>query len=113
MRRAVPVVFVIAAVLLCTATCRRFPTGTIEGMVKDYYGMPIANVHVGVIGLAATGVTDTLGRYRLHRPVLVGTHRVGATIAGFVQQVRDSVIVREGATTIVDFTLARTWETWE
>jgi Carboxypeptidase regulatory-like domain len=102
----------IAAALLFIAACRRYPTGTIEGTVSDRYGTPIANVHVGVLGLARSGVSDTLGRYRLHPPVPVGTHRVSATATDFVRQEQDSVVVRKGATTVVDFTLDRTWETW-
>jgi hypothetical protein len=113
MPRAVHVALAVAAALLCTATCRRFPEGTIEGTVTDRYGAPIANVHVGVPGLAASGTTDTSGRYRLHRSVPVGTHRVRTTLGEFVDQVRDSVVVRKGATTVVDFTLDRTWETWD
>ena len=99
--------------LLCIAGCNRFPTGTIEGTVRDRFGAPIANVGVGVVGLAPRGRSDASGRYRLHRPVPVGTHRVSATLHEFVDQVRDSVVVRKGATTVVDFTLDRTWETWD
>jgi hypothetical protein len=103
----------IATALLINSACKRFPTGTIEGTVTDRYGTAIANAHVGVPGLAANAVSDTLGRYRLHPSVPVGTHRVSAQLAGFVRQARDSVVVRKGATTVVDFTLDRTWETWD
>jgi Carboxypeptidase regulatory-like domain len=98
-----------AAALLCTATCQRFPTGSIEGTARDRFGTPIANVSVGVVGLAPSGRSDASGRYRLHRPVPVGTHRVRAGLAGYASEVRDSVVVRKGVTTQVDFTLERLW----
>lgn len=113
MRRGIHVALAITAVLLFSSACRRYPTGTIEGTVSDRYGTPIPNVRVGVLGLARSGVSDSLGRYRLQPAVPVGTHRVSANLAGFVREVRESVIVREGATTVLDFTLDRTWEEWE
>ena len=63
-----------AAALLCAAACQRFPKGGIEGTVRDHSGAPIANVHVGIVGLAHSGPSDASGRYRLAR-VPVGTHR--------------------------------------
>jgi carboxypeptidase family protein len=96
-----------AAALLCTVTCRRFPTGGIEGTVRERSGTPIAHVGVGVVGLAPYGRSDASGRYRLHPPVPVGTHRVRAGLAGYAVNVRDSVVVRKGVTTRVDFTLDR------
>jgi len=106
------VALALGTALLFNADCRRFPMGSIEGTVSDRYGTPVANVRVGILGLAASGASDTSGRYRLHPSVPVGTHRLSATVHGFVRQVRESVVVREGATTVVDFTLDRTWETW-
>jgi hypothetical protein len=94
--------------LLCAATCRRFPTGRIEGTVRDRSGTPIANVHVGVVGLAHIGPSDTSGRYRL-TSVPVGTHRLRATSVAYASQERDSVVVRQSVTTRVDFTLDRMW----
>jgi Carboxypeptidase regulatory-like domain len=112
MPRAIHVALAIAAALLYNATCRRFPVATIEGTVTDRYGAPIAHVHVGGI-LGARGMSsDSSGHYRLtHVPI--GIHRLSASVAGFLRQERDSVVVREGATTVVDFTLDRTWETWD
>ena len=111
MPRAVHVALAIVAALLYNA-CNRFPTGTIEGTVRDRYGMPIANVGVsGPLGARGTP-SDTSGRYRLTH-AHVGTHSLSAAVAGFVRQERDSVVVRKGATTVVDFTLDRTWETWD
>ena len=97
-----------AAALLCAAACQRFPTGGIEGTVRDHSGALIANVHVGVLGLALSGPSDASGRYRLAR-VPVGTHRLRATAVGYVPLERDSVVVRKGVTTRVDFTLDRMW----
>jgi hypothetical protein len=112
MPRAIHVALAIAAALLYNSTCRRFPVATIEGTVTDRYGAPIAHVRVGGI-LGSRGMpSDSSGRYRLtHVPV--GIHRLSARVAGFLSQERDSVVVREGVTTVVDFTLDRTWETWD
>jgi hypothetical protein len=112
MPRAIHVALAIAAALLYNSTCRRFPVTTIEGTVTDRYGAPIAHVRVGGI-LGSRGMpSDSSGRYRLtHVPV--GIHRLSARVAGFLSQERDSVVVREGVTTVVDFTLDRTWETWD
>jgi outer membrane receptor protein involved in Fe transport len=49
-------------------------------------------------------VTDTAGEYRI-REVHAGWHRVAARMIGFRSVVRDSVLVRAGATVKVDFTL--------
>ena len=97
-----------AAALLCAPACQRFPKGEIEGTVRDHSGAPIANVHVGVVGLALSGPSDASGWYRLAR-VPVGTHRLRATSVGYVPLERDSVVVRKGVTTRADFTLDRMW----
>ena len=97
-----------AAALLWALACQRFPKGEIEGTVRDHSGAPIANVHVGVVGLALSGPSDASGRYRLAR-VPVGTHRLRATAVGYVPLERDSVVVRKGVTTQADFTLDRMW----
>ena len=100
------VMLTFAAALLCATTCRRFPTGGIEGTVRDRSGTPIGNVFVGVLGLAHSGRSDSSGRYRL-TSVPVGTHRLRATTIGYAPLERDSVVVRQGGTTRVDFTLDR------
>jgi hypothetical protein len=56
--------------------------------------------------------SDSSGRYRLTY-VPVGIHRLSVRVARFLRQERDSVVVREAPTTVVDFTLDRTWETWD
>lgn len=99
----------LTAALLCLSTCRRFPTGSIEGTVRDRSGTPLANVSVGVEGLAPSGVSDASGRYRLSPSVPVGTHRVRVGLAGYASQVQDSVVVLKGVTTQVDFRLERQW----
>jgi hypothetical protein len=102
-------VLAFATALLCATTGCRFPTGRIEGTVRDHLGQPIANVSVGVMGLAHRDVSDTSGKYRL-TSVPVGAHRLRAIIAGYEVVERDSVVVRKGVTTTgVDFTLDRTW----
>jgi Carboxypeptidase regulatory-like domain len=112
MARAIHVALAVAAALLYNASCRRFPVGTIEGTVTDRYGAPIAHANVGGI-LGARGLpSDSSGRYRLtHVPV--GVHRLSASGSGFLRAERDSIVVRKGTSTVVDFTLDRTWETWE
>jgi hypothetical protein len=97
-----------AAALLCAATGCRFPTGRIEGTVRDRSGQPIAHVSVGVLGLAHREVSDTSGKYRISS-VPVGAHRLRATLVGYASLERDSVVVRQGLTTRVDFTLDRMW----
>jgi hypothetical protein len=84
------------------------PQGRIEGTVRDYSGVPIANVYVAVLGLAHIGSSDSSGRYRLPR-VPVGTHRLRATAVVYVALERDSVVIWKGVTTRVDFTLDRMW----
>jgi TonB dependent receptor/Carboxypeptidase regulatory-like domain len=49
-------------------------------------------------------VADTTGEYRI-RAVRAGWHRVAARMIGFRGMVRDSVLVRAGATVTVDFLL--------
>jgi hypothetical protein len=98
--------FAFAAALLCATACRWFPTGGIQGTVRDRSGTPLANVFVGVLGLAHSGRSDSSGGYRL-LAVPVGTHRLRATVLGYAPLERDSVVVRQGVTTRVDFTLDR------
>jgi hypothetical protein len=108
MRHPAGTTLAFAAALVCAAACQRFPKGGIEGTVRDYFGAPIANVRVGVVGLALSAPSDHSGRYRLAR-VPVGTHRLRATGVGYVSLERDSVVVRKGVTTRVDFTVDRMW----
>ena len=105
---AMAIAFAAAPLYFYSASCERFPTGTIEGTARDRFGAPIANVGVGVVGLAHSGLSDASGRYRLAR-VPVGTHRLRATVVGYAPGERDSVVVRKGVATQVDFALDRMW----
>jgi hypothetical protein len=94
---------------LLSATACWFPTGRIEGTVRDRSSTPIANVYVGVVGLAHLERSDTSGRYRL-LSVPVGAHRLRATGVGYAPLEQDSVFVHRGVTTRADFTLDRTMD---
>ena len=81
-------------------------TGAISGRVRNAStgaGVPLTRVSVDAGG--NFGTTDTTGSYRI-RGVQVGWHRVTARLIGFRGEIRDSVLVRSGATTLVDFSLA-------
>jgi Carboxypeptidase regulatory-like domain len=104
MSRPLPTALAFALTVLATIACQRFPMGRIEGTVRDRAGEPIANVHVGVLGLASSGWSDTAGRFRLGRPVTVGRHRLRATVVGYAA-VEQEVTVRKDAVTAVDLTL--------
>jgi len=80
-------------------------TGAIAGHVRNSEtgtGIPLARVSVDAGG--NYGTTDTSGGYRI-RGVQVGWHRVTARLIGFRGEIRDSVLVRSGATTVLDFSL--------
>lgn len=79
-------------------------SGAIGGHVRDAVsGRPVAGARVVVDG-RQTGVVDTAGAYRV-REVRSGWHRVEAQAIGFRALRRDSVLVRAGETTTLDFTL--------
>jgi outer membrane receptor protein involved in Fe transport len=81
-------------------------TGAIGGHVRNAStGGGIALAHVSVDGGGNFGTTDTSGAYRI-RGVQAGWHRLSVRMIGFRGEIRDSVLVRSGATTVVDFALA-------
>ena len=80
-------------------------TGAISGRVTDSgTGKGIALVHVLVDNGTSFATTDTSGSYRA-RGVQAGWHRLTARFIGYRGQIRDSVLVRAGLTTVVDLTL--------
>ncbi len=83
-------------------------TGAVAGHVRDAAtGQPIPLAIVDVDGRAPTATADTSGAYRI-RGVQAGWHRLSVRFIGYRGEVRDSVLVRTSATTIVDFRLQAT-----
>jgi len=81
-------------------------SGAISGAVRDAgTSRPIALARVDVDEGGNFATTDTSGGYRI-RGVQVGWHRMTVRFIGYRGEIRDSVLVRSGATTIVDFSLA-------
>ncbi|MBL8988172.1 MAG: carboxypeptidase regulatory-like domain-containing protein [Gemmatimonadetes bacterium] len=81
-------------------------TGRIAGRVLDQAtGRPLVSARVSIIGLAGVVETDLDGRYRTP-PVAVGPHRVRFALIGYKPVTVDSVVVKDGQTTIVNGTLA-------
>ncbi|HEU4698840.1 MAG TPA: TonB-dependent receptor [Gemmatimonadales bacterium] len=79
--------------------------GAVAGRVRDAQsGRPIANVLVTVGDGRRGGVTDTAGFYRI-REVRSGSYTIQARLIGYRPVSRDSVRVRAGETTLVDFAL--------
>ena len=81
--------------------------GAIAGHVRDAAtGAPLmlARVVVDDGRLGGGAVTDTGGAYRI-REVRSGWHRVRAEVIGYQPVRRDSVLVRAGQTTQIDFAL--------
>lgn len=80
-------------------------TGAIAGNVRDATnGQGIALARVGVDNGYNAATTDTAGGYRI-RGVQAGWHRLTVRFIGYRGEIRDSVLIRAGATTIVDFSL--------
>jgi len=77
--------------------------GSITGHVRQREGAPIVSAEVGVDGrwLAST---DTAGFYRI-REVRSGWHLVTVRAIGFETVRRDSVLVRAGQVSLVNFTV--------
>ncbi len=81
-------------------------TGDIAGQVRDQTsreGITLARI---VVDGRIRAETDTAGRYRA-RGIQSGWHRVTANFIGYRAVVRDSVLIRAGATTLLDFDLPR------
>ncbi len=80
--------------------------GAIAGTVREAEsgggGLPGARITVD--GGRFITTTDARGVYRL-RDLAAGWHRVGAAVIGRRPQIRDSVLVRSGQTTALDFAL--------
>jgi iron complex outermembrane recepter protein len=80
--------------------------GSIEGVVTDEAGVPLARVLVAVVGSDRRVVTDEAGRF-LVRGVAPGARRVEATAPGYAPLVRE-VEVERGVVTRLRLSLAVT-----
>lgn len=81
-------------------------TGRIAGRVVDHEtGRPIPSARLQILGQAGALETDLDGRYR-SAPLPLGSYRVRGVMIGYKPELRDSVVVRAGQSTIVDFALA-------
>ncbi|MGE0354696.1 MAG: carboxypeptidase regulatory-like domain-containing protein [Gemmatimonadales bacterium] len=80
-------------------------TGAINGRVTDRStGQGVAQARIELDNGGNFAVTDSAGNYRV-RAVQSGWHRVSARFIGYRGEIRDSVLVRAGLTTIVNFEL--------
>jgi len=100
-----------AAVLGCVALAAAAPalraqsTGTIAGHVRDQASeSPVHGAQVLVDGRLAV-LTDSTGAYVV-RGVQSGLHRIAVRLIGYATATRDSVPVRSGEETRLDFPLA-------
>ncbi|MDP2955715.1 MAG: SusC/RagA family TonB-linked outer membrane protein [Longimicrobiales bacterium] len=78
--------------------------GTVTGVVRSAEGLPLASAQVYLEGTGIGGLTNQAGRYLLLR-VPAGTYTVVAEVIGFTTQRRAGVVVVEGGSVTVDFTL--------
>jgi outer membrane receptor protein involved in Fe transport len=94
----------LAAAVLAAADVAAQAEGAVAGRVSAApENRSLAGAEVLLDNVVAA-VADTAGRYRI-RSVRAGWHRLSARLIGYRGVVLDSVFVRAGATTTVDFTL--------
>jgi TonB-linked SusC/RagA family outer membrane protein len=80
-------------------------TGSIAGRVIDQVaGLPVAGVAVVITGTNLSAMTREDGRY-MFRAVPVGTYALQARRLGYAPITRSNVVVVDGQTTTVDFTV--------
>jgi hypothetical protein len=105
--RSSQIPFVAAALMsgmLLPAALSAQSEGAVAGRVHDAAnGASLAQAQI-LIDDRLRAITDTGGFYRI-RAVRSGWHRVAARLIGYRSIVRDSVLVRAGATVTVDFPL--------
>ncbi len=91
---------------LCSAPVTAQAVGAVAGVVREAEsgGGPLAGARVTVDGGRFVTLTDGHGLYRL-REVSAGWHTVAAAAIGRRPLIRDSVLVRSGQTTALDFVL--------
>lgn len=104
-RRIGPAALIAAAVTLAPGFAHGQASGAIAGQVRDAVtGTGIAGVVVSIADGRRGAITDTTGRYRI-REVRSGVYRVSTRAIGYGPVRRDSVLVRAGETTQIDFAL--------
>lgn len=93
------------SVALATAGCapRQQPTA-VYGTVRDTIGAPIRNAQIVASGVEGPTLTDSLGRYRIDS-LSPGQLSIRALMIGYFAEQRDSVQLRPGHATRVDFVL--------
>jgi len=82
------------------------PNGNFAGSVRDLSSGLIANANVAILGTFYSTVTAT-GDYTING-VPVGTYSLIASTDGHLSQTKTNHLIKEGATTTVDFTLSPT-----
>ncbi|HXE56629.1 MAG TPA: TonB-dependent receptor [Gemmatimonadales bacterium] len=93
-----------AAGLLWAGPVLAQANGAIAGRVTDSAGAPITGARVVLDDGEGSATTGATGHYRL-REVRSGWHRVRVSAIGYRGLIRDSVLVRSGATTVLDLSL--------
>ncbi len=83
------------------------PAGILAGAVTDDAGAPITNASVTIIGTAHTAITDPKGQYII-RGVAPGTYEARAAFIGYRAVRQQRIVIRDGDTTHVNFTLTAT-----
>jgi outer membrane receptor protein involved in Fe transport len=103
-RRALILVSLLAAPTAAPLSAQA--VGAVAGVVREAEsgGGPLVGARVTVDGGRFVTITDAHGVYRL-RELSAGWHTIAAAAIGRRSQARDSVLVRSGQTTALDFAL--------
>ncbi|RME09359.1 MAG: hypothetical protein D6802_12295 [Ardenticatenia bacterium] len=83
-------------------TCTTRPTGTVAGTVREADGTPVVGARVQIGFFSAESQSD--GHFRLEN-VPTGTYTVTVSAYGYVPLTQTNVVVNEGLTTTLAFTL--------
>lgn len=103
-QRAIVATFVALAAVVA-ASAQSAP-GAVAGVVRDSSGgvLPGVSVTVSSQNIRQAAATDSAGRFRI-APLVPGSYRIEATLAGFRRTVVESVSVVEGRDTPVELAL--------
>ena len=82
------------------------PNGNFSGSVRDLSDGLVANANVAVLGTFYSTITAT-GEYTING-VPIGVYSLMASADGHLSQTKTNHLIKEGATTTVDFTLSPT-----